>query len=324
MNHDWHDLVQRYIAGTLTDDEALALQNALKSDKDLRALYLDYMNLDVALGSHAESRMAVNEILTSPMAGEISRSTRWLSWRPLAAAAAGLVLGMFCTSVVFGYVVPRAVAKEKRLFPLMNGDFEQSGGALPTNPPASFNMWSGDGAEVIAESGEVSPKSGQRMLRFTRAETDPHTPQGFPARCDVYQLIDLREVWGQVAADDEVTLEVRASFLDSDSRPEGSGTFRCRLLVNPGAPDEVLAGWPDSRFEGCAYARTDLRNGPATRGQWRTATAKVILPRNAQVAAVHLGVIRFTDAPQPGAEFGDCYLDDVSLTVTARPLRQKE
>jgi hypothetical protein len=231
---------------------------------------------------------------------------------------------MFCTSVVFGYVVPRVVAKEKRLFPLRNGDFEQSGGALPANPPASFNIWSGDGAEVIAESGEVSPKSGRRMLRFTRAETDPHTAQGFPARCDVYQLMDLREVWGQVAADDEVTLEVRAAFLDSDSRSEGSGTFRCRLLVNPGSPDEVRAGWPDSRFEGCAYARSDLRNGPATRGQWRTATAKVILPRNAQVAAVHLGVIRFTDDPQPGAKFGDCYLDDVSLTVTARPLRQKE
>jgi hypothetical protein len=41
MNHDWHDLIQRYIAGTLMDDEALALQNALKFDKDLRALYLD-------------------------------------------------------------------------------------------------------------------------------------------------------------------------------------------------------------------------------------------------------------------------------------------
>ena len=62
MNHDWHDLIQHYIAGTLADDEALALQNALKSDADLRALYLDYMNLDVALEAHAGSREAVNEM----------------------------------------------------------------------------------------------------------------------------------------------------------------------------------------------------------------------------------------------------------------------
>ena len=94
MNHDWHDLIQRYIAGTLSDEEALALQNALKSDEDLRALYLDYMNLDVALGSHAESRAAVNEILASPMAGETSRSAHWLSWRPLAAAAAAVLMSL--------------------------------------------------------------------------------------------------------------------------------------------------------------------------------------------------------------------------------------
>lgn len=324
MNPDSHDLIQRHMAGLLTEDEAAVLQTRLKADTDLRRLYLHYMNLDVALEAQAGSRDRVIDLLRAAPMAENKPAGRWLAWRPLAAAAAGLVLGMFCTSVVFGYVAPHPAAKEKQLFPLRHGDFEQSGGALPANPPASFNMWSGDGAEVVAESGEVSPKSGQRMLRFTRAETDPHTAQGFPARCDVYQLIDLRQVWDQVAAEDEVTLEVRASFLDTETSPEGSGKFRCRILVNPKLPEVVRAGWPESRSDGCAYVRTELENGPATRGRWRTAKAKVILPRNAQVAAVHLGVIRFTDAQQPGAEFGHCYVDDVSLTATARSLRQKE
>ena len=93
MNHDWHDLIQRYIAGTLADDDALALQNALKSDKDLRALYLDYINLDVALEAHAGSREAVNEMLASPRT-EPSRPLRWLSWRPLTAAAVVALLGI--------------------------------------------------------------------------------------------------------------------------------------------------------------------------------------------------------------------------------------
>lgn len=313
-----NELIDALIEGDITEADFLRLEAELSIDPVARKAYFERVALTQALITEATTAAAMQAV------PKMKPQRMWLAWRPLAAAAAGLVLGMFCTSVVFGYVVPRLVAKEKRLFPLRNGDFEQSSGALPANPPASFNMWSGDGAEVVAESGDASPKSGRRMLRFKRAEMDPHTAQGFPARCDVYQLIDLREVWGQVAADEEVTLEVRASFLDSDSRSEGSGTFRCRLLVNPGSPDEVRAGWPDSRFEGCAYARTDLRNGPATRGQWRTATAKVILPRNAQVAAVHLGVIRFTDAPQPDAEFGHCYVDDVSLTVTARSLPQKE
>jgi len=107
MNHDWHDLIQRYIAGTLPDDEALALQNALKSDKDLRALYLDYMNLDVALGSQAESRAAVKEILASPMARETSRPGRRYPWLPLTAAAAIVLLAFI--------VWPRAAVDEEAI-----------------------------------------------------------------------------------------------------------------------------------------------------------------------------------------------------------------
>ena len=53
MNTDWHDIIQRYIAGTLADEESAALQDALKADAELRALYLDYMNLDVALEAAA-------------------------------------------------------------------------------------------------------------------------------------------------------------------------------------------------------------------------------------------------------------------------------
>lgn len=92
MNHDWHDLIQRCIAGKLPDDEARALQDALKSNKELRALYLDYTNLDVALESHVESRAAVNEVLASPTHGERRRPSGWGSWLPLGAAAALMVL----------------------------------------------------------------------------------------------------------------------------------------------------------------------------------------------------------------------------------------
>jgi len=166
MNHDWHDLIQRYIAGTLKDDEAVALQNALKSDNDLRALYLDYMNLDVALGSHAESRAAVNEILASPIAGETKRPARWLSWRPLTAAAAGILFGMFFTSVVFGYVVPRTMERVRTVF---SESFES--GVTKTAPglPHETSLWMGDEAEVVAAEPGAKAHGGVKMLRFVSA-----------------------------------------------------------------------------------------------------------------------------------------------------------
>ncbi len=55
MNPEWHDIIQRHIAGTTTAKEAIGLEAALTADAELRVLYLDYMNLDVALEAMAAS-----------------------------------------------------------------------------------------------------------------------------------------------------------------------------------------------------------------------------------------------------------------------------
>lgn len=82
MKTDWHDLIQRHLAGLTTAEEVEPLQAALKTDAELRALFLDYANLDMSLGALAEA------------APEPHRPVRWHAWRPLAAAAAcvGLLL----------------------------------------------------------------------------------------------------------------------------------------------------------------------------------------------------------------------------------------
>ena len=53
MKNNAHEQIQRYMNGQASTEEAAALQTALKNDADLRALYLDYMNLDVALAGAA-------------------------------------------------------------------------------------------------------------------------------------------------------------------------------------------------------------------------------------------------------------------------------
>ena len=55
MKNHWHEQIQRYVNGQASAEEAAALQAALNEDAELRALYLDYMNLDVALGAAAEA-----------------------------------------------------------------------------------------------------------------------------------------------------------------------------------------------------------------------------------------------------------------------------
>ena len=83
MKKDWHELIQRHFAGLTTAEESETLQDALKAEAELRTLFLDYANLDLALSSLAENA----EHLPQPR-----RAVRWLAWRPLAAAAACVAL----------------------------------------------------------------------------------------------------------------------------------------------------------------------------------------------------------------------------------------
>jgi anti-sigma factor RsiW len=96
VNHHWHEQIQRYVNGQASAEEAAALQAALKQDAELRALYLDYMNLDVALGAAAELAAIPEDGI-----GRITTITRPPArpsrhyWRWLAATAAGAALAMF-------------------------------------------------------------------------------------------------------------------------------------------------------------------------------------------------------------------------------------
>lgn len=99
MKRHWHEQIQRYVAGSSTEEETVALQQALNDDGELRALYLDYLNLDVALGAASEAAM-----MTGNVTGRIStfpglyepvppHHRRWLA--AAAACAALLMLVVF-------------------------------------------------------------------------------------------------------------------------------------------------------------------------------------------------------------------------------------
>lgn len=89
MSADWHDAMQRYLSGSATREESEALQEALKNDAELRALYLDYINLDLALEAKAEAieDVQVPKVVSAP-GFDVHPASRPAPWRPLAAVAA--------------------------------------------------------------------------------------------------------------------------------------------------------------------------------------------------------------------------------------------
>ena len=177
MNTDWHDLIQRHSAGLTTEEEAALLHDTLKQDDAVARLYLRHMNLDVALEAHAGATEAMKEMLIAADAAPQSRATRWLSWRPLAAAAAGIVIGCFSASIVWAISSPNSTTE--RLSSLINGSFDDH--RLERGFPLETGVWGGD--EAAVSHGKlcfVAPESDSsapgRLLRNVRPTTRRRHP----------------------------------------------------------------------------------------------------------------------------------------------------
>lgn len=116
MNAKWHDIIQRWMAGKAAEAESAELQEALKTDGELRALYLEYANLDAALETAANDasmrRASVGEFPKS--AGEPQAKTRRTWWIPAAAATAVAVVLSWVLLVTLNREEPASLAVLRR------------------------------------------------------------------------------------------------------------------------------------------------------------------------------------------------------------------
>jgi hypothetical protein len=303
MNSHWHDLIQRHMAGLTIEDEAASLQELLKQDDNAARLYLRYTNLDLALESKASSMDATRELLTAPI---ISRSPRWTSWRPLTAAAAGIVFGMLCTSVVFGFVGQRQVEKKTPLA-VVQPSFEDAQMPLAKGFPPAPSLWTGDVAKVVPAENGVTPKDGHHMLRM---ETTVYgKPVLFPR---LYQIIALSP-----SGSERREIEVSASFASAD--PGSSPHYTVRAYAVNGAPERLGPDWFARHWfvqqdEAIASAETGFENPPGSTN-WQSIGLRMQVPGKARCLVVFFGV---KNQPKSQAKEPH-YLDAVKVSFVESP-----
>jgi hypothetical protein len=158
MKNHWHEQMQRYASGQASAEEAAALQAALNEDAELRALYLDYMNLDVALGAAAEAAMGAENgmggIATSPRSP--TQSSRHY-WRRLAAAATACV-----ALVAFGLLPRHRNPSPTPLDVVAACSVTQEAIArLSVEPPSVFPAWASPTASMLDQP--PPPQWDQRL-----------------------------------------------------------------------------------------------------------------------------------------------------------------
>ncbi|MCX6854204.1 MAG: hypothetical protein NTV80_04785 [Verrucomicrobia bacterium] len=302
------EIIRRCRDGQASTDELAQLEVSLRKDADFREAYVRYMNLDVALSAVAKATPMPAATIAMPKA----RTPRWYAWRPLTAAAAGLVFGMFCTSVVFGFVAQRVGVKQTPLV-IYDAGLENEKQALEDGLPKGVGHWGMDAARVVSAEDDVKPMQGLHMLRLEPIPKDEQL-NNRPSR--VYQLLDLRSLpVHDVNGDAEV--QVTASFCAEKSVLKSRYVMRVFALDE--APEQATKNfWPKAESNGAVSEtqRFDVEPGDAG---WHTFSLKLHLPPDSKSLMIILGVAPRNDIPLPPSVH---YLDavQVSLITPQTPL----
>jgi hypothetical protein len=319
LQPDCADLIHAFLDGRATDAEMDRLNELLRSDPAAREEYLQLADM--------HSCLAVDEQLWVEPAhrtGDVDRGTPNPLVRPraallghsLPAAAVGLMVGLLCASLAFGYVVPLFL----HLATLVNDSFESGAPPLSTGMPSRPGVWSGDASEVVGPTQGVTPHSGGKMLRLLRAdypgksrhEADPFRRVSYVA--DQWQLIDLRPYKSELAASNVIA---RLSAAINAAEFPVSEAYRCSFSIyvldaetaEHLTPDNPL-GLIDASLAEVHATNASLDRDPRT---WQIEGCELHVPADASYLMVRVGVTHAFE--QRREDFPGHFIDDVKLTL---------
>lgn len=323
MNTHWHDLIERYISGTITEAETEALEHQLKTDAALRDWYLDAVNLDSALEGTAESaEIALSlplplsqRVLTAPPV----HPARSLFSRPLTSAVAGIVFGTLCTSAVFAYVAP-SVGK---VISLLQESFEKGPAPLMTGVPSVPEQWSGDYSEVVVEYEGVKPKHGGKMARLLRSDYAGRAVPRPSRQGDLMRLVDVRPFLRNLNGGDAVTtLSAVFNALPFPATERYDGMVTIYAL---GADTDLRDATEDSVKEGAlAFSVGAVRSLDRDPNTWQPASTRLLLPAGTAFVMLKVSVCRMPvageslSAPPDFVTFSGHFVDDVRASIRIR------
>lgn len=275
MTQDQLDLLHGYLNGTLDEADLARFQSLLRESAEARRTLRSLSTVEAKLTQLAAIHPETVRLL-SETARQRGPSFRWLSWRPLAAAAAGIVFGMLCTSVVFGFVVQRGFEKKTPLA-VVQPSFEDTQMPLVKEFPPAPALWGGNVAKVVSAENELMPKDGHLMLRLET--TASGAPVLYPR---LYQVIALPPSTAELR-----DIEVSASFATAD--PGSSPYYSIRVYAVTQAPELLDPDWFDHRNDVIAMAARGMDNPPDSTG-WQSFGLRMQVPGKARCLVVFFGV----------------------------------
>ncbi len=318
------DLLLESRTRTLSAVEREELNAILRADESARTFAAQTLMDDAALAEELRAEQ-MESLLAADSGGMLGASyhppaaTRrvWFQWRPLMAASAGIVLGIFCTSIVLAYVAPSL----GKAVTLLDDSFESGPPPLVTGVAVEAGRWSGDYTEVVGEQQGVKPESGQKMLRLLRADYEGKTNAKESYVADIYRMVDMRP-YRQEFADGGAVVQLSAGFNAFDFPTEE--IYSAKMSIHAFDAESVTNGtlravsaWDENCLAAASTGAARLDRKPAT---WERRTSDLRLPANTDFLLIHM-MIQAGRGPRPEASFAGHFIDDVSVTLRHSPLR---
>lgn len=240
-------------------------------------------------------------------------------WRPITAAAAGLVIGLFSASMVFGF----AGRSLEKVVSLLQESFESGPAPLVKGVPQILDQWSGDLSEIVGEQQGVKPVQGTKMIRMLRSDFEGRTVPRPSRQGDLMRVFDARPfLKGANGGDVVVSLWALFNTVPFPKTESYDGMVTIYAL---GADTELRGATEDSvKKDALAFSvgeRRSLDHDPTT---WQPASTRLLLPPGTAVVLLKLSIRRMPVGEESLSSLPDFitfsghFIDDVRASISIR------
>jgi hypothetical protein len=297
----------RFQEGSLDSSEYETLEHVLGRDPQGRRHFIEMQLRSMAIHDHF--RQAAYRL------GGRSVGSSWVKWilSRTAATAAGIALGICCSSLVFAYALPWSA----RLSTIFFDSFEAGPAPLTDGAPSAPGHWGGDYVEIVGPHAGVRPARGRSMLRFLRGDY-AGMPQDDSRSSHTFRLFDVRGMREDLAQD---TALVQLSALFNAAASQGGDPVTCALTIF--ALDEQALDSEAIKLVG-TLSRDSLAMGVSSEvtldddpASWQRVSNELRLPPGTDFVMIRVGVSRKLGAEK--RDFAAHYADDVRLVLGHRP-----
>ncbi|MDF1813097.1 MAG: hypothetical protein P1V20_12945 [Verrucomicrobiales bacterium] len=323
-------LIEDYLDGTISPRDLEVLNELLESDATARERFLSLATMDEGLQDLAVTPSIVTDctgynggvypVRSGSVQGTVG-GTRALLSRPIVAAAAGLILGVFFTSAIWA----ATETGRQKILTLFHDSFEFGSPPVPVGGPVNPDAWGGDYVEISGATSGIEPIHGERMLRFLRADYEgKEDAVGYMS--DIYRVIDLKK-YSSRFADGNSVVAVEADFgsvpLDDADRFFANLSVYALAQVPTNTQSwQVLIGTP-RRMEEVALASArrsrGLEGSPGM--SWQKLSLEMRLPQETNYLLIGLHTGDRLAAGESGSEtppavqFEGQFVDDVKVKL---------